>query len=122
MAWLYLILAAALEAGWMFSLKFLFFAKFKTLTFNNFIKPEGLHIWLPLLGYIVFGVANTYYFSIAMKTIPTSMAFAVWTAVSMIFIKIIDLLFFHDKLSLIEFFFLALIMIGIIGLKMIAKP
>jgi quaternary ammonium compound-resistance protein SugE len=57
-----------------------------------------------------------------MKTIPTSMAFAVWTAVSMIFIKIIDLLFFHDKLSLIEFFFLALIMIGIIGLKMIAKP
>lgn len=121
MAWIYLILAAALEACWMFSLQFLSFSKFKMLHFDNFFKSEGYATWLPLAGYIFFGAANTYYFSIAMKNIPTAIAFTVWTAVSIIFIKIVEVTFFHNKISLIEFFFLGLIIIGIIGLKMVTK-
>lgn len=121
MAWIYLIIAAALEACWMFSLKFLSFSKFKTLTFDNFIKSEGLIIWLPLAGYIVFGIANTYYFALAMKSIPTAIAFAIWTAVSIMFIKIADIAFFESKISLGELFFLGIIIVGIIGLKMSSK-
>ena len=121
MGWVYLILAAALEAGWMFSLKFLSFSKFKILHFDNFFKAEGFHIWFPLAGYIFFGAANTYYFSIAMKNIPTAIAFSIWTAVSMIFIKIIEVTFFHDKVTISEIFFLGLIMIGILGLKIVTK-
>ncbi len=122
MAWFYLILAAALEACWMFSLKFLSFTKFKTLNLDNFLKTEGLLIWLPLAGYILFGAANTYYFSLAMKNIPTAIAFTIWTAVSIMFIKIVEVTFFQQKISLIEFFFLGLIITGIIGLKMVTKP
>ena len=121
MGWVYLILAAALEAGWMFSLKFLSFSKFNTLHLDNFFKSEGFHIWLPLAGYIFFGAANTYYFSIAMKNIPTAIAFSIWTAVSMIFIKVIEVTFFHDKITISEIFFLGLIMIGILGLKIVTK-
>ena len=121
MAWIYLILAAALEACWMFSLKFLSFSKFKTLHFDNFLKSEGYHIWLPLAGYIFFGAANTYYFSVAMKNIPTAIAFTVWTAVSIIFIKIVEVTFFQGKISVLEFLFLGLIITGIIGLKMVTK-
>ena len=121
MAWIYLIIAAALEACWMFSLKFLSFSKFKTLTFENLIKPEGLTIWLPLAGYIVFGIANTYFFSLAMKTIPTAVAFTIWTAISIVFIKIIDMVFFESKINSTEIFFLTLIAIGIIGLKISSK-
>jgi quaternary ammonium compound-resistance protein SugE len=121
MAWFYLILAAALEACWMFSLKFLSFSKFKILHFENLFKTEGLNIWLPLAGYIVFGAANTYYFSLAMKNIPTAIAFTIWTAVSILFIKIVEVTFFHNKISLLEFFFLSLIITGIVGLKVVSK-
>jgi quaternary ammonium compound-resistance protein SugE len=121
MAWIYLILAAALEACWMFSLKFLSFSKFKTLNSDIFLKTEGFQIWLPLAGYIFFGAANTYYFSLAMKNIPTAIAFTIWTAVSIIFIKIVEISFFQNKISLLEFFFLGVIILGIVGLKLVSK-
>lgn len=121
MAWIYLIIAAALEACWMFSLKFLSFSKFNTLTFNNFFKSEGLIIWLPLAGYIIFGITNTYFFSLAMKSIPTAIAFTIWTAVSIMFIKIADIAFFENKITLTEFLFLGVIIVGIIGLKLSSK-
>jgi quaternary ammonium compound-resistance protein SugE len=121
MAWFYLILAAALEACWIFSLKFLSFSKFRTLSFENLAQSEGLNIWLPLAGYIFFGATNTYYFSLAMKNIPTTIAFTIWTVLSIMFIKIVEVTFFQDKISLIELFCLGLIITGIIGLKMVAK-
>jgi quaternary ammonium compound-resistance protein SugE len=121
MAWIYLILAAALEACWMFSLKFLSFDKFKTLTLVNFFEANEMKIWLPLAGYIIFGAANTYLFSLAMKNIPTAIAFTIWTALSIMFIKIVEVTFFHNKISILEIFFLLVILSGIIGLKMVAK-
>ncbi len=121
MAWFYLILAAGLEACWMFSLKFLSFTKFKILNFQNFTKSEGLTIWLPLAGYIIFGITNTYFFSLAMKNIPTAIAFTIWTAISILFIKMVEVIFLHGKLSLPEIGFLVVILIGIIGLKMVSK-
>lgn len=121
MAWFYLILAAGLEACWMFSLKFLSFTKFKILNFQNFTKSEGLTIWLPLAGYIIFGITNTYFFSLAMKNIPTAIAFTIWTAISILFIKMVEVIFLHGKLSLPEIGFLVVILVGIIGLKMVSK-
>jgi quaternary ammonium compound-resistance protein SugE len=121
MAWIYLIVAAALEACWMFSLKFLSFDKFKMLTLSNFFQTTEMKIWLPLAGYIFFGASNTYFFSLAMKNIPTAIAFTIWTAVSIMFIKIVEVTYFHNKISYLEIFFLFLILGGIIGLKMVAK-
>jgi quaternary ammonium compound-resistance protein SugE len=122
MAWIYLILAATLETCWMFSLKFLAFSKFKLLTFQNFITLEGLSIWLPLAGYILFGIANVYFFSLAMKTIPSAIAFTIWTAMSITFIKIVEVTFFKGTTSALEIFFLGMILIGIVGLKVVSKP
>lgn len=122
MAWFYLIMAAALEACWMFSLKFLSFSKIKTLNIENFVQSEGLMIWLPLAGYIFFGVTNTYCLSLAMKNIPTTTAFAVWTVLSIIFIKMVEVVFFQSKVNFLELFFLSLIIVGIIGLKSVAEP
>ncbi len=121
MAWIYLILAAALEACWMFSLKYLSFTKFKELSLENFIKTEGLTIWLPLAGYIIFGVTNTFLLSVAMKNIPTAVAFTIWTAISIVFIKGVEVVYFHDKISIFEIGFLLLIIIGIVGLKFVSK-
>ena len=121
MAWIYLLLAATCETAWTFCLKFMRFSDLKTLRFTNFYKwSEGLPILLPFLGYIVFGLFNIWLFSMAIKQIPTAMAFAVWTATTLIFLKIVELAWFHQRISFAEVFFMTLIMVGIIGLRIYA--
>jgi len=121
LAWLYLIIAATCETAWTFSLKFMKFSDLKTLRFINFYRWHGgLPLLLPFIGYIVFGLANIYFFSMAIKQVPTAMAFAVWTAATLILIKITELAVFHQHIQFVELFFMLLIMIGILGLKIYA--
>ena len=121
MAWLYLIIAASCETAWTFCLKFMKFSDLKTLRFLNFYRWDGgLPFLLPFIGYIAFGLANIYFFSMAIKQVPTAMAFAVWTATTLIFIKIAELVFLKQHISFPEIFFMLLIMVGILGLKIYA--
>ena len=95
----------------------------KSLSFSNFYKwQEGLPFLLPLIGYILFGLANIYFFSNAIKRIPMATAFAVWTATTLVFLKISEMAFFHQRISWTEAFFMLLIMVGILGLKIYAVP
>ncbi len=97
------------------------FKDLKTLRFINFYQWHGgLPVLLPFVGYILFGLANIYLFSMAIKQIPTATAFAVWTATTLIFLKIAELVFFHQRISYVEVFFMLLIMVGIMGLKVYA--
>lgn len=123
MAWIYLILAAICETAWTFCLKFMKFSDLKALGITNFYKwPGGLPVVLPFVGYVLFGLANIYFFSTAIKHIPTAMAFAVWTATTLIFLKISEVAFFHQRISWPEVCFMLLIMVGIMGLKIYAAP
>ncbi len=118
-----MVLAATCETAWTFCLKFMKFSDLKTLQFTNFYKWNGdLPVVLPFIGYILFGLANIYFFSTAIKQIPTAMAFAVWTATTLIFLKITESFFFHQRISWPEVFFMFLIMVGILGLKIYAVP
>jgi quaternary ammonium compound-resistance protein SugE len=116
--WSFLFLAALLEAAWTFSLKFMQFSELKKLNWQNFYQPQnGLKVLLPFTGYILFGVGNVYCFSIATKHIPLAIAFAAWTGISLILIKISEVAFFHQKVALMEIFFMLMIMGGIMGLR-----
>lgn len=118
MAWVYLIIAAVFEAAWTFSLKFLSFSALKTLRWNTFYSPHaGLPILLPLVGYIIFGIGNIYFFSLAIKQVPTATAYAVWTAVTLVLIKVSEITFMSQRISAAEIFFMLMIMGGIVGLK-----
>jgi multidrug transporter EmrE-like cation transporter len=118
LAWTYLILAAAFEAIWTYCLKLMQFKSLKYLNFNNFFLPDtGLAILAPFIGYIIFGIANVFFFSLATRQIPLTTAFAVWTGASLLFIKLCETLFFHQKTSGLEILFMMMIMTGIIGLK-----
>jgi quaternary ammonium compound-resistance protein SugE len=121
LAWLFLVLAATCETAWTFCLKFMKFSDLKTLSFTNFYKWQGgLPALLPFVGYVLFGLANIYFFSTAIKQIPTAMAFAVWTAITLIFLKFAETMFFHQRISVAEVCFMLLIMVGIMGLKIYA--
>jgi quaternary ammonium compound-resistance protein SugE len=110
-------MAALFETAWTFCVKYLKFSNFKLLTWGNFYKVNGAQIIVPLLGYIAFGLLNVYFFSLAIKQISTAIAFAVWTALTLTFIKLAELLFLKQDISWPELFFMMLIMAGIIGLK-----
>jgi quaternary ammonium compound-resistance protein SugE len=121
LSWLYLFIAAVFEAAWTFSLKFMKFSDMKTLKFTTFYKLyEGLPIIVPFIGYVVFGIGNIYFFSLAIKQLPTATSYAVWTAITLVLIKIAEMVFFKQRISIAEFFFMTLIMVGILGLKFYA--
>ena len=118
MAWLYLFIAALFESAWTFSLKFMRFGDLKTLRITNFYKvAEGLPILVPFVGYILFGIGNIYFFSIALKQVSTATAYAVWTAITLVLIKVAEVAIFKQKISWLEVLFMLMIMAGIMGLK-----
>jgi len=118
LAWIFLIIAAAFEAAWTYSLKFMKFSDLKALRINSLATATGaLPVALPFVGYVIFGIGNIYFFSLAIKQLPVATAYAAWTAVTLIFIKFADMTFFGQRITLAETFFMLLIMTGILGLK-----
>ena len=117
--WIYLFLAALMEALWTYSLKLMHFKNLKQLTLTNFYQPQhGLKVLAPFAGYIIFGVANVYFFSLATRQIPLATAFAVWTGISLVLIKLSEIFLFQQKILLTEVLFMLMIMGGITGLKL----
>ena len=118
MAWIYIIIAALFETAWTYCVKYLKFSDFKLLTTSNFYKIDtGLPIIAPLIGYILFGLTNVYFFSLALKHMSAATAFAIWTAATLILLKCTEVLFLSQPISWKEAFFMLLIMTGILGLK-----
>jgi len=119
MAWLYLFIASIFEIGWTFSIKFLDFKKVLAIKWFHFFNAthSNVVILVPFLGYIVFGIANIIFFSMAIKQIPASTAMAVWLGTALIGVKLVDIFVFKQSYNFYQFFYFALILIGIIGLK-----
>jgi quaternary ammonium compound-resistance protein SugE len=117
-SWIYLVAASIAEICWIYSLKFL---DFKKLIRNNVLNligtREGFLLLLPALLYVLFGLTNIYFFSRAMEKLSASIAFAVWMAIALIGVKLIDVLILKETVSAMNLFFLALLLIGIVGLK-----
>lgn len=118
MAWIYIIIAAVFETAWTFSVKYFKLSDLKLLTWHNFYRVNiSFPLLAPLLGYILFGVCNVYFFSLAIKELSTATAYAIWTAATLVLIKIAETAFFNKTITWTEAFFISLIMIGIMGLK-----
>lgn len=104
MAWLILIAAGLFEICWAVGLKF----------------SDGL----TNLKWTVFTVV-TYVISIgllglALKTIPLGTGYAIWTGIGIIGTVILGMIYFNESKDFLKFFFIALILIGIVGLKIVA--
>lgn len=72
---------------------------------------------LPLITYIVFGLANVVFFTAATKTIALSTAFGVWLGLALVGIMIIDILYFKVAVSFTQLIFMSMIILGVVGLK-----
>ncbi|MBK5941663.1 DMT family transporter [Halochromatium roseum] len=107
MAWIYLIIAGIFEWGWPVGLKL-------------GLSEGGLR-W----GWLVFSlmtmIASGTLLLLAQRTIPMGTAYAVWTGIGAVGAFVIGLLLFSEPATLARFFFVGLIVVGIIGLKL-ASP
>lgn len=104
MAWLYLIAAGVFEWGWPVGLKYGWTA-------------EGLR-W----GWIGFAilcmVGSGALLLLAQRGIPMGTAYAIWTGIGAAGTFLIGIWLFGEAASLARFFFVGLILIGILGLRM----
>jgi quaternary ammonium compound-resistance protein SugE len=101
---LYLFIAGLFEWGWPVGLKL--------------GLSEGNVRW----GWISFAAvtmaASGAFLMIAQKTIPMGTAYAVWTGIGAVGTFALGIMIFGEAATLARFFFVGLIVAGIIGLKM----
>jgi quaternary ammonium compound-resistance protein SugE len=105
MAWLYLLIAGIFEIFWAVGIKYC----------------DGLKITLPLILVIVSMGLSIIFLGLATKTIPMSIAYAVWTGIGIVGVFAYGLLILKDPISTNSIVFVGMILIGIIGLKLGVK-
>ena len=104
MAWLYLILAGLFEMGW-------------PLGFKLADLYTRYHFLFLVLAVVSMGVSGWLLY-VAQKTIPMGTAYMIWTGIGGMGTVILGIAFFHDAVTFWRMFFLSLVFVGIVGLKM----
>lgn len=104
MPWILLIVAGILESGWAIGLKYT----------EGFTKP------IPSLLTIAGIIASMYLLGLAARTLPIGTAYAVWVGIGTFGAVILGMAVLNEPVNAPRIFFLALLMISIIGLKFTA--
>jgi quaternary ammonium compound-resistance protein SugE len=102
MAWLILVVAGLLEVGWAIGLKYT----------DGFTRP------LPTVATVAAMVASLWLLGIAMQSLPVGTAYAVWVGVGAVGTVILGILLFDESASAGRLLSVALIIAGIVGLKL----
>ena len=105
MAWIYLFIAGLFEIGWAVGLKY----------------TDGFSKLWPSVITIVIMILSFYFLSSAVKTIPIGTAYAIWTGIGAVGTAILGIFLFGESKEFVRLFFILLIIIGIVGLKIFSK-
>ena len=104
MAWMYLAIAGLLEIGWAVGLKYS----------DGFTKPLATGVT------IVTMIASFTLLSFALRVIPLGTGYAVWTGIGAVGTAIVGMVLFSESRDAVRWFCIALIVFGIVGLKLIS--
>lgn len=102
MSWGILVLAGLLEVVWAVGLKY----------------TEGFSKLWPTLGTVLAMVLSVWLLGVAMKTLPVGTAYAVWVGIGAVGTAILGIYLFDESANMGRIASLALIVAGIIGLKL----
>ncbi|MGE7138924.1 DMT family transporter [Luteibacter sp. NPDC031894] len=103
MPWLLLATAGLLEIVFAFAMK----------------SSEGFTRWLPALVTVATGVASVILLSVSLKTIPVGTGYAVWTGIGAVGTAVVGILALGDSATPARIACIALILFGIIGLRLV---
>jgi quaternary ammonium compound-resistance protein SugE len=104
MAWLVLFLAGLFEIGWAIGLKY----------------TEGFTRLWPSLWTVAAMAISVVLLGIAVRQLPIGTAYAVWTGIGAVGTVILGIVLFGDPASAPRLICVALIIAGILGLKLVA--
>jgi quaternary ammonium compound-resistance protein SugE len=103
MAWMTLLLAGLFEIAWAVGLKYT----------EQFTRP------LPTFLTVVAMIASVVLLEHAVRTLPLGTAYAIWTGIGAIGTVLFGIWLFGESTSVLRMVCLALIVIGIVGLRVI---
>jgi quaternary ammonium compound-resistance protein SugE len=102
-AWFLLVGAGLLEIVWAIALK----------------HSEGLtRTWSSAIA-VVAAIASIVMLSMALKSLPVGTAYAVWVGIGAVGVALVGIIFLGESASFARLAFLALILIGIVGLRIV---
>ena len=102
MAWVYLLLAGLLEIAWMAGMKY----------------SDGFSRLVPSVLTVAALVASFILLLFAIRTIPMGTAYAVWTGVGAAGAAIVGILLFDEPADLARLLCVAVVVAGVVGLKL----
>lgn len=105
MAWVFLVIAGLLETGWAVGLKYT----------EGFTKP------VPSVLTIIAIVASMYLLGLSARTLPIGTAYAVWVGIGTFGTVVMGMAYLGEPANAGRVFFLLLLMVAIIGLKLTAQ-
>ncbi|NDK89345.1 multidrug efflux SMR transporter [Gordonia desulfuricans] len=101
MAWIVLILSGVLESVWATALG----------------RSDGLSRWPATIVFVVALVASMAGLAFAMRTLPTGTAYAVWVGIGASLTVVFAMATGAESATLLKVLFIAMIVAGVIGLK-----
>ncbi|KXU39369.1 molecular chaperone [Ventosimonas gracilis] len=102
MSWLILLIAGLLEIGWAVGLKYT----------EGFTRP------LPTVLTVSAMVLSMGLLGLAMRELPAGTAYAIWTGIGAVGTVIAGIILFQESMAVMRLVSVALIVAGIIGLKL----
>ncbi len=102
MSWFILIVAGVFEICWAVGLKY----------------SEGFTKLWPSMFTAASMIISMLLLAIAVKEIPVGSAYAVWTGIGAVGTAILGIYLFNESSEIIRLFFIFIIVIGIVGLKL----
>ena len=104
MAWLYLVIAGLFEITWAIGLKYA----------DGFTRP------VPSIITVIGMILSVVLLGLALRELPVGTGYAVWTGIGTVGAAILGMILFQEPATAVRMGCIALIVIGIIGLKFAA--
>ena len=104
MNWLLLVLAGIFEIGWAVGLKY----------------TQGFTRLWPTVGTVLSMIVSMGLLGVAMKALPTSVAYAVWVGVGIVGTAIVGMVWLGEPVSFWRLISLTLIVAGVVGLNLVS--
>jgi quaternary ammonium compound-resistance protein SugE len=101
MDWFYVFLAGLFEIGWIISLKY----------------TSGFTRLLPMISYAVTGLGAAYFLSLALRSMPLGLTYAIWVGIGIAGSNILSIVLFKEPYQFVRILFILMILFGVVGLK-----
>lgn len=89
---------------------------------SSFMKSsEGFTKWLPSAVVIVTYIASFYFLSLALKSMPLGIAYAIWGGLGIVLTAVVSVIIFKHKLDLAAIIGIIFIVVGVVVMNFFSK-